>query len=60
MNSQELFAAIEVKGLTVEGIRGMHVASLRYFDPAGNFAERGEGADRQSAAAAPAGRLGDS
>lgn len=37
-NSQELFAPIEVKGLSVEGIRGMHVASLRYFDPAGNFA----------------------
>jgi sarcosine oxidase gamma subunit len=37
-NSQELFAAIEVKGLTVDGIRGMHVASLRYFNPAGNFA----------------------
>ncbi len=37
--SQELFAAIEVKGLTVDGIRGMRVASLRYFDPAGNFAE---------------------
>jgi sarcosine oxidase gamma subunit len=37
--SQELFAAIEVKGLTVDGIRGMRVASLRYFDPAGNFAD---------------------
>ena len=36
---QELFAAIEVKELTVEGIRGMQVASLRYFDSAGNFAE---------------------
>jgi sarcosine oxidase gamma subunit len=38
-NSQELFAAIEVKGLTVDGIRGMQVASLRYFNPAGNFAD---------------------
>jgi sarcosine oxidase gamma subunit len=37
--SQELFAAIEVKELTVEGIRGMQVASLRYFDPAGDFGE---------------------
>ena len=37
--SQELFAAIEVKELTVEGIRGMQVASLRYFDPAGSFAD---------------------
>jgi sarcosine oxidase gamma subunit len=37
-NSQELFGAIEVNGLTVDGIRGMQVASLRYFDPAGNFA----------------------
>lgn len=41
--SQELFAAIEVKGLTVDGIRGMRVASLRYFDPAGNFAEAAGG-----------------
>jgi sarcosine oxidase gamma subunit len=38
-NSQELFAAIEVNGLTVDGIRGMCVASLRYFDPAGHFAD---------------------
>jgi sarcosine oxidase gamma subunit len=37
-NPQELFAAIEVNGLTVEGIRGMQVASLRYFNPAGKFA----------------------
>jgi sarcosine oxidase gamma subunit len=41
--SQELFAAIEVKGLTVDGIRGMRVASLRYFDPAGNFADAAMG-----------------
>jgi sarcosine oxidase gamma subunit len=38
-DSQELFAAIEVKGLTVDGIRRMYVASLRYFNPAGNFAD---------------------
>jgi hypothetical protein len=37
--SQELFAPIEVKGLTVDGIRGMRVASLRSFDPAGNSAD---------------------
>lgn len=36
---QELFAAIEVKELTVEGIRAMQVASLRYFDAAGSFAD---------------------
>jgi sarcosine oxidase gamma subunit len=34
---QELFAAIEVNQLTVDGIRAMQVASLRYFDPAGSF-----------------------
>jgi heterotetrameric sarcosine oxidase gamma subunit len=35
---QELFAAVEAKELTVDGIRAMQVASLRYFDPAGSFA----------------------
>jgi sarcosine oxidase gamma subunit len=38
-DSQELFAAIEVNELTIEGIRAMRVASLRYFDAAGNFAD---------------------
>ena len=35
--TQELFAAIEVNQLTVDGIRAMQIASLRYFDPAGSF-----------------------
>lgn len=36
-SSQELFAAIEVNGLTVDGIRGMQIACLRYFDASGEF-----------------------
>lgn len=35
---QELFDAIEVKGLSVRGIRRMQVASLRYFERGGRFA----------------------
>jgi heterotetrameric sarcosine oxidase gamma subunit len=37
VSSQELFAAVEVNGLTVDDIRGVQVACLRYFDPAGKF-----------------------
>jgi hypothetical protein len=37
VDETELFAAIEVDQLTVDGIRAMQIVSLRYFDPAGSF-----------------------
>jgi sarcosine oxidase gamma subunit len=33
-------AAIEADGLSVSGVHGWQIASLRYFDPAGSFAQR--------------------
>jgi len=39
-NSQGTPAAIEVDGLSVSGVQGLQIASLRYFDPAGSFAHR--------------------
>jgi sarcosine oxidase gamma subunit len=32
-----LFAAIEIAGLRIEALSGLQIASLRYFDAAGNF-----------------------
>jgi heterotetrameric sarcosine oxidase gamma subunit len=39
-DSQGTPAAIEVDGLSVNEVRGLQIASLRYFDPAGSFAAR--------------------
>ena len=35
--SEPLFAAIEIAGLRLEALSGLHIASLRYFDAEGRF-----------------------